>query len=395
MTLAHAPDELGKTMVSQQVIGHGEDTATEAPRLVQFVIRGLDRCWMPELGRWSHSYLLEGARSGNVLLPHSDVFYTLNCVLGLSRVPEAARRQYDLQKTFDLNARLVPTLPSRPYAYGMVLWAAAANGFAVPADMPRMIVDITLDERRLRVLKAQDLGILLTGCLAQVKTGDERFLALAQRLFAVLKGRFVTASGLFLDSITPLAGRFSSFATHVYLAIGAYSYGEHMGDRAAIDIANAAVETLIDLQGPNGEWPWYYYSPGGRVVDLYDIYSVHQHGMAPALLEFAERNGVLRAAAAREKGFGWILGRNDLGVTMLRRAEGLIIRSQARKGELEAKQGRALRAAGLGFFDGRALAGRDNTVLRLECRSYELGWTCWSFGDRDDLRHLSDLPEFA
>jgi len=33
--------------------------------------------------------------------------------------------------------------------------------------------------------------------------------------------------------------------------------------------------------------------------------------------------------------------------------------------------------------------------LRLECRSYELGWILWSFGARTDLRELTHDQAFA
>src|SRR5262245_33593719 len=41
----------------------------------------------------------------------------------------------------------------------------------------------------------------------------------------------------------------------------------------------------------------------GTVVDFYEVYSVHQHGMAPAILHHAIRHGVAGAREALVKGF--------------------------------------------------------------------------------------------
>ena len=74
---------------------------------------------------------------------------------------------------------------------------------------------------------------------------------------------------------------------------------------------------------------------------------------------------------------------------------GLSIRSQIRKNELSSKAPRILRAvknACLGRNSG--LIDSSGVGLRLECRSYELGWILWSFGSRTDVPELSDSPSF-
>jgi hypothetical protein len=132
------------------------------------------------------------------------------------------------------------------------------------------------------------------------------------------------------------------------------------------------------------------------VVDFYEIYSVHQEGMAPAILAHAELHGVPGASKALMRGFEWILGHNQLHRSMLWKKEGLICRSQIRKGELDTKYKRAARAIG-NTITGRSarLIDPSDLGLRLECRSYELGWILYSFGQRSDLSKLQDHPEFA
>jgi hypothetical protein len=62
-----------------------------------------------------------------------------------------------------------------------------------------------------------------------------------------------------------LRQRFASFATQTYLSIACYNYGDFAEDSSAVMMATNCVRKLIALQ----------------------VYSVHQYGMAPALLECA------------------------------------------------------------------------------------------------------------
>jgi hypothetical protein len=73
----------------------------------------------------------------------------------------------------------------------------------------------------------------------------------------------------------------------------------------------------------------------------------------------------------------------------------LSIRSQVRKYELHTKAFRMLRALQKAYL--RRPASLTNPVslrLRRECRSYELGWILWSFGQRADLAQLTHNPIF-
>jgi hypothetical protein len=72
--------------------------------LVDYALRGLDRCWLPEFGRWSHIYHLDDRKQANESVPPSDVFYTLNVLLGMARVPRVPPH-IDLSGTFLRNVR--------------------------------------------------------------------------------------------------------------------------------------------------------------------------------------------------------------------------------------------------------------------------------------------------
>jgi len=61
-----------------------------------------------------------------------------------------------------------------------------------------------------------------------------------------------------------------------------YQFGSAFDADWAIGLANQTAQRVIALQGPRGEWGWFYYVPRGSIVDFYKVYSVHQHGRAPA-----------------------------------------------------------------------------------------------------------------
>jgi hypothetical protein len=374
--------------------GDRDLSSTNSP-LVNYALKGLEKCWLPQHGRWSHIYHLDGRATPNESLPHSDVFYTLNVLLGLSRVTHVPSN-IDLQETFRRNAASLTSLPASKYAFGMALWASAELKLEMPGNVLDAIKRLLADRNNWPAFRAQDIGMLLIGVVAQAKFEETPWSQLATELFDFLVEKYHCDSGLFFNATSGLRRPFATFASQTYLTLACYVYGEYAANARAVDLANKCTETLIALQGPNGEWPWFFHVPSGSVSDFYEIYSVHQYGMAPAFLEHAERMRVERARDALIKGFRWVLGENPLRKIMLVPELSLSIRSQVRKGELNTKQWRALRAVRSTLFPTRGtLTDPANVELRLECRSYELGWILWSFGQRTDLPQLSHHQTFA
>jgi len=363
--------------------------------LITYALNGLARCWLPEHARWSHTYHLDGRQPPNESRPPSDVFYTLNVLLGLSRVSRLPD-DLDVAGIFQRNVRQLATLPVREYAFGMAIWVAGVCGYDVPKPIIDHILAVVSDREKRRLLRAQDIGMILTGVAIQARRNPGAWSTIADQLFLQIEAEYTWPSGLFADAGSGVRRRFASFASQVYLTLACYSYGEFAGNARAIEIANRCSRKLISLQGPNGEWPWFFDARAGQVVDFYEVYSVHQYGMAPAFLEFAERHRVLEARDALIKGFNWVLGSNQLAKPMLEPSLHLSIRSQARKGELRTDKWRALRAIGnAAMRRASGLTDPSQLGLRLECRSYELGWILWSFGRTTDLPQLTDHKLFC
>jgi hypothetical protein len=363
--------------------------------LINFALRGLSSCWLSNEIRWSHIYHLDGRANPNESLPHSDVFYSINVLLGLSRVRQTPP-DVDLFGVFQVNVPKLMTLPVAKYAFGCALWAAAELEFEIPDAVLRHFELMISERADWLSFRAQELGMILTGVVAQAKVNRNKWASLAERLFAFLLERYHCPSGLFCDAPSGLRRRYGSFASQTYLAIACYAYGEFANDDRAIELANSCVYRLIALQGQNGEWPWFFDALKGVVLDYYEVYSVHQYGMAPAFLERAEHHGVTGARDALIKGFNWFLGENQLGIPMVVPRLQLTIRSQARRGELHTKVWRAMRVGRASLLGTKArLCDPRRIELRRECRSYELGWILWSFGQRSDVPQLTNHVLFT
>ena len=353
---------------------------------------------MPRAGLWSHKYHLDGRPEPNESVPQSDSFYSLNVLLGFARNPEiVAGEPYHLEAIFKVAARSLLLLRARNYAFGMALWAGAELGFDVPANILAKVRDLNGDPATAVHWTAQDIGLMLSGVVAQSRL-DPAWCKIATSLRDVILASFRAPSALFLDSGTGYRRYFATFATQVYCCLGLYHYGEAMDDPLAIAAANACVTQLIALQGPRGEWPWFFAPGRGTVVDFYEVYAVHQHGMAPAILHHAIMHGVPGAREALVKGFIWLFGDNELGRTMLRPELHLFYRSQKRSGISGSRAARGLRAltkAAVNRNDEIGTARGAGRALTLEVRSYELGWILWSFGGRREFPELTDRPEFT
>jgi hypothetical protein len=376
---------------------HRQGDFTISP-LVSYAIDGLRRCWQPEKGRYSYRYKFDSGGSANDSVVEGDAFYTLNVLLGFSRLPAILSSEHgNTEAIYEGCCRESGNPKFKTYALGMALWAGAELGLRPPQPLVERVSSILSSTSALRGLTAQDIGMLASGAIAMTAIDGMHWRRAADLLLGILRDNYHhPVTHLFYNRGRGLRRQFSSFASQVYAMLALYQYGEAFGADWAIGLANATAAAVISLQGPRGEWAWFYYVPAGRVVDFYEVYSVHQHGMAPAFLRHAVRHGISGARAALVKGFGWLFHDNEMGVTMLRPVERMFYRSQFRQGELQTIWPRARRSVVNALLErSDSAANHRGLVLRMECRSYELGWILWSFGGRSDYRDLTERPEFA
>jgi hypothetical protein len=259
----------------------------------------------------------------------------------------------------------------RPGDYGLFLWADAVRGAGGDGE--------EIADRAGRAFAAggglpardgQESAWLAIGLLRH-PTGRGR--PLLREAVEELLGRREPATGLLYHyGGRHVRRRFANFATQIYglLALSCAA-GE---DERALPAARALADRLIALQQDDGGWPWLYDVRRGTVVEPYEVYSVHQHAMAPmGLLELAEASGDRRYAEAAVHGLGWIYGRNELGREMVDEAEELVYRSIRRRRPFDRLALYGATAASLLTGRGVPLPGKG-LELNATCRPYELGW---------------------
>jgi hypothetical protein len=126
--------------------------------------------------------------------------------------------------------------------------------------------------------------------------------------------------------------RFPNFATQIYSAL-AFAYIAKLDyDPRAARAGRRLGDALLDIQLRDGGWPWIVDAFGSRIVESYEIYTVHQDAMAPmGLLELSEALDVDRYREAALLGLEWISGRNDFEQDMLSPDRSMLYRSIRRK----------------------------------------------------------------
>jgi hypothetical protein len=179
--------------------------------------------------------------------------------------------------------------------------------------------------------------------------------------------------------------RFPNFATEIYSVLALAVVARHGLDDRALPTASAIADRLLEMQLPDGGWPWLFDADRGTVVESYEIYSVHQDAMAPmALFELCEVDRHQRYIDAALRGLEWIHGHNELGIDMVDRANQLVLRSIRRTKVqdrlwLAVKTGASL--SGLSTQGGSARHVETNPTDR----PYHFGWVLEAWCGREGI----------
>jgi hypothetical protein len=179
--------------------------------------------------------------------------------------------------------------------------------------------------------------------------------------------------------------RFPNFATQIYSVLALAVVARLGLDDRALSAACATADRLVATQLPDGGWPWLFDAERGTVVERYEVYSVHQDAMAPmALLELSEACGDARYIDAIRRSVHWIDGQNELGVNMVDREHGLVLRSIRRRAGLD----RFWLAANTGASLARPPAARSTarlTETNPTDRPYHFGWVLEAWCGREGV----------
>lgn len=304
--------------------------------------------------------------------------YTLMCCLGLLRAEQAGLRvPVDPAELLELALGEMDSSQLATGDLGLLLWAdVRAGGSALDRIAFRLHGRVG---KQFPDLEGLELSWIVIGA---AEAGADALLdmAIARQL-----GRIDPASGLFRHRDAGWRARFPNFATQIY-GVLALAIAARNGRTGALDHARRAADRLIELQRPDGGWPWAFDAKRGRVVEPYEVYAVHQDAMAPmALLELGEVSGEDRYHQAALHGLDWIFGHNELDRRMLDASAKIAYRSIRRRrpyarAAIYANTAGSV-ALGHAPFTGSARALELNPTDR----PYHLGWVLEAWAGREHL----------
>jgi hypothetical protein len=316
--------------------------------------------------------------------------YSLMTWLGLHKAQATGHaHEFDLDR---IRGALLDRLDApelRPGDYGLHLWVDALAGRDRGDELLTRLRGALGREGGLQPREGMEVAWIVLGLAHQVAAGagtgahDMLRVAVDHAL-----GRQHVASGLFAHVGRGARRRFPNFATQIYNVL-ALSTVAGLGldpGRRALGAARRASACLQELQLPDGGWPWLYDVRSGRVVERYEVYTVHQTAMAPmALLKLGEVTGERSHAEAAVRGLEWIYGGNELGVPMLLADDAILCRSIRRRRPWSRAFLYANTAASTLTGSGLALGGARTVELNRTDRPYHLGWVLEAWCGREDV----------
>ena len=353
-----------------------------APGLTELIAFALDS--LPAMRRNDGIFCFE-RHTGNDEPEGRSLRYTLMVALGLAR---AKRHGYDVPmdpvELYQLVLREIDSPEIGAGDLGLLLWADARLEAGRGGDLVRRLDEALATNGGLPALVGMELGWIVTGLAHQLGAGSDAVArGLLDRALHQLISSNQASSGLFRHAGRGWRGRFPNFATQIYSVLALAAVARHSLDDRALPAARVAADCLLELQLPDGAWPWLFDAERGTVVERYEIYSVHQDAMAPmALLELADVAGEPRYAGAALRGLAWIHGVNERGADMVDRDNGLVLRSIRRRHV--ARPLLAIRA--LGSRLGLSTPSRTARLTQLNPtdRPYAFGWVLEAWCGREN-----------
>ena len=324
-------------------------------------------------------------RAADAVAHGRSLRYTLMVELGMER---ARAHGYDPgvdpAELDELVWREIDSPEMQPGDLGLLLWTDARRGAGRGAELVERLERSLAADGGLGARVGMELGWITTGLALQAAAHrDAGAEPVLRRALDQLLVENRAPSGLFRHSGAGWRRRFPNFATQIYSVLALTLVAQHGLDDRAEGAARVAADRLLELQLPDGGWPWIYDAERGSVVERYEVYAVHQDAMAPmALLELAALTADSRYLRAVEHGLSWIHGQNELSAHMVDRDHGIVNRSiRRRRGPDRAFLAAKTAAARFGL----PTPGRSArlTELNRTDRPYHFGWVLEAWCGRE------------
>jgi len=312
---------------------------------------------------------------------------TLIVLVGLMRAEDN-----DIEHPFHtggLRSRLLSELASEELTagdIGLFLWAESRGDGRATGELLAALARRLPAEDPFCRLETMEVGWILTGLVEAATRNEsavgEELLGAARR---ELLGIRPAASGLLFHLRKGARKRLPHFGDQIHGALALSQLARDRDDADARDAARRLGDRIVATQMDDGGWPWICDPVRGKVVEPYDLFSVHQDSLAMIGLHGVSQatdDDSYRAAAAR--GLDWNYGDNPLGIAMLDREAGVIHRSiRRRPGSRRARQAGSLARAMT--RNSPRLAKPAELEVDRSMRPHHLGWLLEAWAGREEL----------
>ena len=377
----------------------GYDIQDDRPPLVEklqgLALRGLRRMYLPDERLFA--FCIRRNRTADRVEGVSRR-YTAVALIGLGGIAQSIARSVFLGTDIhDVCTGLIDHLDSTDDLgeVALTLWAARAT------KHPGLYKAL----RRLRAMRPERRSyptVELAWSLTALSVGGDGLVdrELSGAIFRRLVESFVPKSALFPHWPVGARGSWarahlSCFADLVYSIQGLSHYHRATGNYEAIDVARKCAKKVSHLQGPQGQWWWWYDVRTGCVVERFPVYSVHQDSMAPMAFS------ALRDACGEDYstsillGMEWLQYAPEIDGSLIDEKTDLIWRKVARHEPPKATrivQGAATRMHPKLRAPGLNLVFRPGYV-DYETRPYHMGWILHAWPDSPEWRSAKSVED--
>ncbi len=318
--------------------------------------------------------------------------YTINTILAIQKLEQYAKspwRAIDLLNIYITNhLRRDINIGNR----GLLLHILSSSKHEYAKEIFDWLLTKLPNSKTILKQPVQEISWVSFGITTYAKmTGDSKASSFSNKLINLLLKSFMNPNTLLPIHNGTMRGRFVSFGGIVYFLMALQHYANEFNNEKIRQVFLKAVQQIIQLQGENGEWPWFLDTYTGNVMDWYQVYSVHQDSMSMLFLLPALDMGLAEAAPAIRKSYQWLFGNNQLNTEMIQQNPFFIFRSIRRNENLERPR-RILRT----YL--RAANSSDATMIKpahlcinTECRSYHIAWIVYVWAGRAGFEEFTEL----
>jgi hypothetical protein len=348
----------------------------EIPELIQLALVGLSKMYDREKSLFCYA-LQNGEFSKGV-----SERYSLICLIGLFRAGNSNYPvSFDLSRIFQRAAQI-----SDPGVtdLGLLLWAGSLVG---QKDLYPIYQNLSMRFNTMKSdrLLGMDVGVALSGLVAYARlTGRKVVYEMAKVVkdFIIQSHTHKNSHLFYHVGRNTFRRKLPNFASQIYLMYGLIHYSQLENDLNAAEYAEECLDTLRNLQRADGGWPWIYHVVG-KVIEPYEIYSVHQDAMMPMVMQAMREVNSKSYDEALRRSLSWLSGGNGLGQDMIDAENSIIFRSLRRSRPLSEIIGGV--NALCGYMFKRPLLHESNIEIDTSCRSYHFGWILEAWCGRENF----------